>query len=245
MPGRVSLPPRKPWHRRYRLPLIVLGVGCLAAATVGSRLLRQERERLPAIAQESTTEGLEALAAGSFDVAKDRLARAADALARLGDPRQAEAAQVAREAAIFADLASASLEEIVEQVATRPGGWDELQKVHRGRAVLIDSRVSSVKANGTVELEYRVYAGSRNGLVDLTGLSVFQSQPPRPGDPVSFGARIDAVELGADNVWRIRMQPDSGVLLTTREAWAATESLGWSGPVVDPPPAAPPPEPAP
>lgn len=236
---RIALPPRptirQRLHRR-RHTLAVLTVLALVAGTIGFRLMRSGFEDLPRVAAANIEEGTAALQTGSFDVARQKLERAARALERLGDPEAAAARQAADEAAIFAGLASRSLEQIVEEVATRPDGPDHFQTMHGGRAILLETQI---EPDG---LTYRIFSGGKVGRIDTTGFTLLQGKAT--GENVTFGARLAAIKLGDDNVWRITLEPDSGVFISTPPAWKALELLGWparDAPATTP---APPPPPA-
>lgn len=215
------------WRHRH---LLALGlVALLVSATVGYRWYRSRWEALPRIAEAARVEGLEALSTGAFDVAKQRLDAAATALETLRDPTAAGVRQSALEAAIFADFAR-PLEEIFEEVATSsdPAG---AQLVHKGRSFWIDSDFEDPPRQGTgLRLVDRLFtgAGDKFGVIDLDGLKLFEGKAPRPGEPVTFGARIQAIEVGPDNLWHVRLEPDSGVFLTSPEGWKGWEAKRWS-----------------
>src|SRR5262249_4997994 len=146
------------------------------------------------------TEGLAALDAGQFDEAKLKLGRAARALELLGahDPESVKVRGLAAEAAILADLARASLEEIVEEAA-RLGDeqWGpRFDAVYPGQAVILDPPLVAGPAGGPLELDYRILVGrgpvpARVGRVDLKGLRVLETS--KSGDAVLFGARLASV----------------------------------------------------
>jgi hypothetical protein len=163
-------------------------------------------------------------------VARQKLETAARALERLGDPEAAAARQAADEAAAFAGLVSRSLEQIVEEVATHPNGPDQFATLHQGRTVLIETQL---EANG--ELAYRIFSGGKAGKIDTTGFRLLEGR--RAGEDVTFGARLAGIRLGDDNLWRITLEPESGVFISTPSAWKALERMGWpsrSEPVAPP-----------
>jgi hypothetical protein len=236
-PGMIVVPQRRggvgAW-RRHRRTLVVLGVLGVVTLTVIGQILRRQRESLPLVAATNLEEGTAALEGGVFDVAKLKLARAAGALRTLKDPGAAEAEQLAGEAAILADLVSTPLETIVERVAT--GGGPEAFGVHQGRSVVFDAPV----AEGGRELDYRLIAGTKRGRIDLTGFALLEGRPP--GESVAFGARLKAITLGDDGVWRIGLEPSSGIFISTPSAWKALAGMDW--PTDTDPAAAPPAAPA-
>jgi hypothetical protein len=220
--GMILVPQRRggasAW-RRHRRTLVVLGVLGVVALTVVGQIGRRRREGLPQVAATNLESGTAALESGVFDVAKLKLARAAEALRALKDPDAAEAEQLAGEAAILADLVSTPLEELVERVAT--GGGPDSFGVHRGRSVVFDAPV----AEGGRELDYRIVAGTKRGRIDLAGFKLLEGKPA--GEPVAFGARLGDIALGDDGVWRVRLEPDSGVFMSTPSAWKALAGMDW------------------
>jgi hypothetical protein len=218
--------------RRHRTILIVGGVLLLVAGTFGIRKLREHRQNLPQIAEQNTADGLVALELGDFDIAKSKLARAARALEELGDEDAPKIRQNAKEAAILADLASSSLEEIVEDVATREQGPSNFTTLYKGRSVLLEAKIAALPdPNGAhgYELDYLILGGAgsrpKRGRIDLIGFRLFADAGPKVGDTVTFGGRLQAVTLGDDGVWRVLLAPDSGVRIVSTQAWKALESL--------------------
>jgi hypothetical protein len=231
--GKILLPPprrsirARVWRHRHLLALA--GVVLLVTATVAYRSYRSYRENLPRVAEASRTRGLEAFSTGSFDVAKRELARAADALESLRDTRNAPAVrQLAREAALFADLATSSLEEIVEAVATSASDKADTILQQQGRSFLIDSTIEvAPKGDKPAILTDRILVAGKIGRIDLDGLELFRGQALPAGQAVTFGARIDSIVLADDGRWHIRLQPESGVFITSPEAWKALEMVGF------------------
>jgi hypothetical protein len=223
----IEIPAERPGLRqriyRKRHALAVLGLVTLIAGTVGVRILRRQFENLPKVASANRAEGLEALVAGEFDAAKRKLDTAAWALERLGDPDAAGVRQQASEAAVLADLANRTLEEILEDVATRDDGPSQFEALHRGRSIIVEARVQPGP-----DLDYRILAGARHGRIDLDGFALLEGK--RPGDVVIFGARLESINLGDDNVWLVGLEPDSGVFLNSPEARKALVLLGWPPP---------------
>lgn len=225
--GRIALPPRPTLGerlRRRRHQLIVASVLLFLAATVSFRVYQRRWEQLPEIAKTNRDEGLEALRQGVFDTAKQRLAIAADALETLRDPGASQVRQAADEAAIFADLAGLSLEEMVEDVATRGDGAARFDQLYKGRSILIDGQ-TAVTRRGAPTVDYRIYASGKRGWIDLTDFRLLQGKPE--GTPVTFGARLGSIALDETGQWRITLEPDSGVYLSTEEAWEGLATLGW------------------
>jgi hypothetical protein len=218
--------------------LLFLAILAVAGATTAYRMHRQRLERLPHEAETSFEEGVEALDKGEFDVARQKLARAASAFAQLGssDERAAPAAQLSREAAIYADLCPRSLEELIDEAGrTEPADWPRRFEVnYRGRAiivddVLVDDPLPGGAGQAPLQLSYRILLGrgpqaSRTGRIDVTGLKLFDDRARQDGESVLFGARLESVTLEG-NVWIVRLDPDSGVLMSRFEP---LKLLGWT-----------------
>jgi hypothetical protein len=191
------------------------------------------------VADANFTQGQEALDRAEFDTAKQMLSRAASAFDRLGgkDERTAQARQLAREAAIFADLSSRSLEEIIDDAArTEPADWPRRFEInYQGRAVIVETEVDGLPASdetpGAYRLAYRVFVGrgprpARTGRYDLKNFKLLEGRPLAKGDPVFFGARLGAIEY-ANGEWQIRLVSDSGVFITHFKALQSA-NIGWS-----------------
>jgi hypothetical protein len=223
-----STVPRSP-KRRNRTVLVIFAAMALVALTIGVGMYKQRRQNLPRIAETNRVEGLEALRSGVLDVAKQKLAKAASALESLGDNEAAEVRQSADEAAILADLASLSMEEIVEEVATKEDGPSRFETLYHGRAVIIDAEIED-RVGGVPSITYRILAGTgpkpKIGFVDLTGFRLLNDR--KKGDRVTFGCRLASITLKDDGRWAVAIEPKSGVYIRSTEAWKALEILGWS-----------------
>ncbi len=212
---------------RRRLGWVILGVIGVTAATFAYRTWQSRLEALPKVADENWSEGRAALEIGEFDSAKQKLTRAVDALEKLGgrDERLPEARQLSREAALLADRINLTLEELLDEAVrqTSPEAWaTRFETLYQGRSVVIDTTVEGPPPAGAepgaYPLSYRVLLGrgpraSRVGRIDLSGFRLFADQSLEVGAPVLFGARLAGVELDGRD-WRIRLEPDSGVILT-------------------------------
>jgi hypothetical protein len=209
--------------------LVIVGVVALVALTIGVGAWKQRRQDLPRIADTNRREGLEALRNGVLDVAKQKLAIAADALESLGDGEAADIRQSADEAAILADLASLSLEEIVEEVATKEDGPSRFNSIYKGRAVILDAEIED-RVDDAPTITYRILAGTgprpKIGFIDLAGFRLLNDR--KTGDRVTFGGRLASITLKDDGRWAVALQPKSGVYVRSAEAWKALENLGWS-----------------
>ena len=207
------------WARRHRHALIFVGVAILVVGTVGMQLRRQRRQALPGIVERGRIEGLPALDAGEFDVARRILGEAARSVDALGGAVEgaSEVRQGAAEAGIFVDLIPTSLEELVGEAARAENerAWAErFESLYRGRSILLDGQAA----------EYRILTRSglnsnRVGRIETEGFPLLE--PARPG--IVIGARLESVGL-VEGVWRVGLDPESGVVMTH---WDALRAFGW------------------
>jgi hypothetical protein len=225
------------WAARRKGRLFVFGALGFVAVTLAYNAWRGYREKLPHIAEVNLVEGQEAFDHGQFDVAKQKLARAASAFQQLGgrDERTGQAVQLAAEAAIFADQCSHGLDEILDEAARAdPEQWPRRFEVaYKGRSIIIESEVEGPPpagaSKGAYPLVYRVLLGrgptpSHIGRYDLNGFKLFEDQELKKDDSVLFGARLGAVRLEG-NTWLFSFEPESGVLLSRFEN---LKQAGWS-----------------
>jgi hypothetical protein len=217
------------------MPLILVSVMLLVVSTFAFRLWRHRLENLPHEAEINLDQGIEALEAGEFDAAKRKLAIAARDFERLGvqDERGHKSRQLADEAAILADRATRTLEEIVEEAARYdpPEKWpSRFETIYRGQAVIIDSELAADPEHsptGAYELTYRIFVGrppGRRGRIDLKGFRLFEVLEPVKSQRVTFGARLASLTLDG-NEWVFGLEPDSGVIMTNQKA---LEKADWT-----------------
>jgi hypothetical protein len=231
------------WASAHRNALLVAAVLVLVVGAVGMRLRRQRLEELPQIAEKGLIEGLRDLDAGEFHAAKKLLSEAADAVNTLGAGYEGADAirQGALEAAIFADLAPAGMDEILEEAATGdPKRWpSKFASMYKGRSVILDPAIAEVpdpaNPGSSYKVNYPIYFGrgpkpEGRGRIDLTGFRLFELAQPKVDEQKPFGARYKSVELDpATSLWVITFEPDSGVFITHTRA---LEAINWptSGP---------------
>ena len=229
------------WTLKHRNPLLFVGLLVLIAGTVAIRRHRVRLDELPKIVEIGRTEGLRKLDAGEFFAAKKLLADAADAVEGLGG--RVEGAETirqgAREAAIFADLVSKGLDEILEEAATGDlKEWPStFATMYKGRSIILDPPVAEVPDPGrpgsTYEVTYPIYFGrgpkfDGKGRINLAGFRLFELSEPKVGDQKPFGARLASVELDKDsNEWVVTFEPDSGTYVTHPKA---LEAIDWAAP---------------
>jgi hypothetical protein len=220
--------------RRHRNVLIFGAVGLMVVGTVAFRSWRAYRQELPRIAELGRVEGLAALDAGKFDRAHVLLSAAKRAVIALGDAYQGASAirQGADEAAVIVQLCPETLEALLEMAGRDEAFPETFGKLYKGRTIIVDAHVTTIpdsQGNGRYELDYRIFREGEGGppgsigRVDASQLKLFQLIRPKPGDRVTFGARLASFALEGDE-WRVGLEPDSGVIMTHL---AALEALGW------------------
>lgn len=227
---RLGASPLPASSRPWRLPLIggaiTLSVVAAGFAVLFS-LLRSPREAAPADARQQIEAGKLLLAEGKPRRAVETFDEAIR-LARQGQPQltASEGHQLhhwRRQAGLAADLLSESLGEILLRAArTQPDEWqDQFGQRYKGQgkanAVVFDAGVRR-DAAGQYQLDWVLRAGAEHARIDLGDLSLLRTLPLDQPRRLLFGARLASVAREAGGVWLVRFEPDSGVLLTDREA---------------------------
>ncbi len=228
------------YDHRHRLVFAgVLALFLLTVATVWRRRLLEDAPRAIELAQEK---GIELLEAGKFDEANLLLSKGARAVDAIGGAHQGAAAvrQAAAEAALFVNLGRSSLESLVDEAGRfdPPASWPaEFKRLYAGQAVILEGRVSNQDrpSDTSPRLDLRVMTGDgprpvRTGRIDISKLTLFSGTPPKPGDRVLFGGRLEALTLGSDGDWVFRFEPESAVAITHTRALTA---IGWPDPAAD------------
>jgi hypothetical protein len=244
------LEPRADPRRRLRLSgLVFLLVPLLFIAAVALRSWMSRRQEFPLIAERGRTEGIPALKEGHFDQAYQLLSAAKTAVDALGGAVEGaeQIREAANEAALYVDLASSSMEEMLQEAGrTEPDAWAaRFETLYKGRSILIDSRIQAVPASGGPAgylLDYRVFPPGeathflavgappeRYAELDLAGFELLELGPPRSvGDRVIFGARLDSMRYDSESKrWVVRLEPKSGVIIVHPEA---LQAIGWPVP---------------
>jgi DNA-directed RNA polymerase subunit RPC12/RpoP len=225
-PGLIVVP-TKP-RRGGRLVLVLGAVGLIAAITVFLVMQKAKWDRLPHEAEVNFNEGKEALEAGRFEEAKQKLGRAAKAYTQLGARTEeaVEAIRLADEAAILNDLDLDTLKQIVEEVARldEAEGQAKFKAFHKGRTILVEDVVGTMK-DGRVQLRGLILVGrgpapSKIGRLDLSDLELVKDKGFKPDEPLPiFGAKLDSIRLEGREWW-ISLEPKSGVWMTNAKALA-------------------------
>ncbi len=137
-----------------------------------------------------------------------------------------ELIRLERQAALVADLLSESLGEILQRAAgTREEErQDQFNRRYRDKAVIFDDVVARDAAGRFRLTVYEVRAPGEPARVELSDLKLLKALPLAEPRRMLFGARLAGLEReerGGRGLWVIRLDPDSGVLLTDEEAAGA------------------------
>jgi hypothetical protein len=135
-------------------------------------------------------------------------------------------ARLERQAALVADLMSESLGEILQRAA---GAREEERQAqfdlrYRGKAVIFDDVVARDGAGRFALAVYEVRAPGEPARVELSDLKLLGALPLAEPRRMLFGARLAGLareELGGHGLWVIRLDPNSGVLLTDEDTAGA------------------------
>jgi hypothetical protein len=157
------------------------------------------------------------MARGNFRLALDDL-RAARALHEPASwPRgsRLELAQLQRQAELLADLMPESLGEVVGHAAgVQEKEWQaDFRYRYRGKAVVLDLEVHA-GADGRYEHDWLLRARDEPARLELGGLELLRRLPLDRPQRLLFGARLAAVRREPGRGWVVRLEPDSGVLIT-------------------------------
>ena len=126
-----------------------------------------------------------------------------------GDVEGAEEIRnAADEAAIFINLSSKTLEEMLEEAGhTDPDVWaSRFDNLYKSRSIIIDSWIATAPepGKGAYDIQYRVFPSGgashfgdsknvvrpeRMGFIDLTDFQLLELSRPRVDDRVTFGAQ--------------------------------------------------------
>lgn len=159
------------------------------------------------------------LALGKFRLATQELERE-DAGNELPLAERRGWTQCFREASLLADLAPEPLEDILRHAMSMPSAEWQADFPHRflGKTILFDMQLSRAP-DGRVQGNYELFAGSDPARLDIGGLSLFQKSDFAEPRRVIFAARLASVALEPPGpVWVVRFLPESGALMTQREA---------------------------
>jgi hypothetical protein len=164
------------------------------------------------------------LGRGNFRLALEDL-RAARALRDLPSwPRDArlELARLQRQAELLADLMAESLGEVLDHAAgILEKEWQaDFRHRYRGKAVVFDLEVHA-GPGGRYQHEWLLRARDEPAHLDLSDLELLRRLPLDRPQRLLFGARLAEVRREPGRGWVVRLEPDSGVLITDPEAAVA------------------------
>ena len=198
----------RPWLRPQRLAFVAVTVVVVAALLFQWRraVLREYADTLVP----RGAAGLEALAVGDLDAAEKDLAYAVaglDALQGQSFPDQHLYRQALAELRLCDDLIYGSLDDAL-------AGPPELAgRAVAGRTVILDAEVGRA-ADGGWAVGVVAVADGKPVTVHPAGLQLFETLGIDEPRRLIFGARMAGV-TDEDGIRRLRLEPDSGVLMTS------------------------------
>jgi hypothetical protein len=185
-----------------------------------------EQQAVPDIAARIAA-GQRALAEGNFRLALKELNTAIELRDQRPDllPREEyrRLRQLQRQSDLLAHLLSQSLQEILQQGThlRDEEEWREKFNDYRGRTVVFEDVIRRDGAGRPGLATYVVRAGDVEARVALEDLDLFKQLPLDLPQRWLFGARLASCQREEGGTWVIRFDPDSGVLLTERDAAGA------------------------
>ncbi len=238
----VVLEIKPPSRKRLLHRLLVVLVPVVVVATVAWSYRQRVLQGYPLVAEKGRKEGIAALEAGEFDKANQILSAARTAVDGLGGAVEGadEIRQAADEAAIFVNLITVDLGELLDELgrAGKSARESKFETLYKGRSIFVDTIVTAAPdgaASSRYELAFRILppgeAANREGrpdrvgVFDLTGFKLFELTSPKVGTRVIFGAALESLEYDeALELWVFRLMPKSGVFITHTKA---LDSLHW------------------
>lgn len=211
--ARALVPPRR-WFSTPRL--VLAGSALLVFATVvwqvNARKLNALREELVPAGRR----GLQAMFEGKIEEAHERLGFAVQALDRLKEdfPDAGKFRQAFREVDIVANLNPLPFEELGREQRDA----ESFDRQIHGRTILIDAEVE--KVDGGWRIATIGFVGDRPVVVDRAGLRLFETLGINARTRLIFGARISDAHLDEDDRFALRLDRESGVLLTDARLFA-------------------------
>jgi hypothetical protein len=211
---------------------LLTGVGVFALVALTSILILLPKYQDPASpyspksAAAHFTEGKKLLSQGRFRDARHEIMEAGiwdmKAPGSLSPADKKSLKQADREAYLFSQLLTEPLEDILFQAAAERDDreWQAVfSDRYKGKSFLILAESRRDASNRWV-LDYDVFVRDRRARIDWENLKLLQDlhldQPQR----LMLGARLAKVEPEPGATWVVRLEPDSGVLLTDAEAVA-------------------------
>jgi hypothetical protein len=130
--------------------------------------------------------------------------------------------QMHREAHLFINLLSESLEDVLSQAAAEhdDAEWHAVfADRYQGRSVIFFAGIRRDSSNRWA-LDYDVFVRDKHARIDWENLQLLRNLPFDQSQRLLLGVRLASVEPEAGGTWVVRLQPDSGVLLTNADALA-------------------------
>jgi hypothetical protein len=122
---------------------------------------------------------------------------------------------LARQAELLADLLAEPLEEVLHHAAeVQDREWQvEFRQRYQGRAVVFDMEVRP-RGDGRHEHDWRLVVRGKPAHLDLGDLELLARLPAERPPRLLFGGRLASVRQDPGRGWVVRLEPDSGVLIT-------------------------------
>ncbi len=222
---------------------VLAGTATLLLLIVGGMVLlpylsRQERspfgtmgsERPARELREQIQAGRKALAEGAFHQATLELGQARELVREqpqlLSGAELRELDQCRRQADLLDRLLRESLQELLDQAQMGPDDeWQaRFHKEYQGKTVIFDDTLKLDGEGRPALLATRVCCGEIEARIALEELDLPMPQHER----VIFGARLAGLAREQGGRWVIRLERDSGVLLTDRDAFRACARPCWN-----------------
>jgi hypothetical protein len=192
--------------------MVVAGTVFIAVATAFWQYAQHRQTQLRSLVVPEARRGLQALADGEFDLAREHLGRSVDALDRLGEPFPGEDRyrQAHRELAVAHDLIPRALEDELSALA----GHENIVSANlHQKSIVLAAQVRRREAGGW-EIGYVAFSDAGPVPFHPDGLALFDNLPVETRPLWIFGARIDAIVVDDGGKRWIRLAPASGVLMT-------------------------------
>jgi hypothetical protein len=218
--------------RPIRYPWLA-GAGAFAIAIVALAIIFQlfktkdsNSGRDPGTAAQHFTDGTKLLSQGKFHEAIRELDEALALRERQPDVLSAadrkSLTQAHREAHLYADLLNESLEDILFQAAAEPDDR-EWQAVfadrYKGKAVIFLARTRRDASDRWV-LDYDLFVRDKPARIDWENLQLLRDLHLNQPQRLLLGVRLANIEPETGGTWVVRLEQESGVLITNADAIA-------------------------
>jgi hypothetical protein len=222
--------------RRWWLRPVIAGAGVLLLLLLSFLLLLPrlgrnrgvEDKQEPFDIKEAIAKGRSQLAHRRFRLARDTLSEAIKRRdpSALSPAENRELNQLHREADVLSRLLRIDLNEVVQQASLTPDSQEwrlHFDENFRGKGVIFDDRVGRDRQGKPVLLDPMIDAEADSARVAIDDLEELRDLPLDDGPRLVFGARLLSCERERGEGWVIRLEPDSGVLMTELEAVVAED----------------------